>query len=327
MSRIVVVGAGLAGLSAARLLAAQHDVVVLDKGRRPGGRMATRRIGDATLDHGAQFITAHTAEFAGIVAEWTEQGLVAPWFNGQVGPNGVTDTDGHVRYCGTPTMNAIAHHLAAGLEVRTSTLVRAIGRNGDGWRVTLASDEHLAADALLLTAPVPQSLALLAAGVVQLSPGDVTALRAVEYDPCIAVLAVLPGGGHAGLAEPGAVRPGDDIVDWMADNRRKGVSAVPAVTVHTTPAFSRANWETPEATIVQRVLEATGIVPGSTPTEVQVHRWLFARPTTLHPAPFLMADGVPPLCFAGDAFDGAKVEGAVLSGRRAAEALRHALEP
>jgi predicted NAD/FAD-dependent oxidoreductase len=52
--RIVVVGAGLAGLTAARsLVAGGHDVLVLDKGRSPGGRMATRRIGGATFDHGA----------------------------------------------------------------------------------------------------------------------------------------------------------------------------------------------------------------------------------------------------------------------------------
>ena len=51
-------GAGLSGLLAARALAADgHEVVVLDKGRCPGGRLATRRIGGATLDHGAQFFT------------------------------------------------------------------------------------------------------------------------------------------------------------------------------------------------------------------------------------------------------------------------------
>jgi predicted NAD/FAD-dependent oxidoreductase len=70
--RVVIVGAGLAGLSAARLLRdAGHDVVVLDKGRSPGGRCATRRIGNATLDHGAQFFTVRSDEFARCVDEWS----------------------------------------------------------------------------------------------------------------------------------------------------------------------------------------------------------------------------------------------------------------
>ena len=52
--RVTVIGAGLAGLIAAQQLHNNgHDVVVLDKGKSPGGRLATRRIGDATLDHGS----------------------------------------------------------------------------------------------------------------------------------------------------------------------------------------------------------------------------------------------------------------------------------
>ena len=63
MSDVVVVGAGLSGLTAARFLQENgHHVVVLDKGRGLGGRMATRRISipdgsTAILDHGAQFFT------------------------------------------------------------------------------------------------------------------------------------------------------------------------------------------------------------------------------------------------------------------------------
>ena len=63
--RVAIVGAGLAGLMAGRTLAeAGHEVVLLDKGRSPGGRLATRRIGAATLDHGAQFFTVRSEAFA-----------------------------------------------------------------------------------------------------------------------------------------------------------------------------------------------------------------------------------------------------------------------
>ena len=48
--RSIVIGAGIAGLLAARQLAeAGRDVTVLDKGRGVGGRLATRRIGEATI--------------------------------------------------------------------------------------------------------------------------------------------------------------------------------------------------------------------------------------------------------------------------------------
>jgi hypothetical protein len=213
-SRVVVVGAGLAGLSAARVLRDSCDVVVLDKSRGVGGRLATRRIGAATLDHGAQFFTTHTSEFADVVAEWVAAGVAEPWFRGRIGPTGVVDADGHTRYRGVATMNAIAGHLADGLDVRRSTTVTSIVRRGDGWGV-VAGDTELGADAVLLTPPVPQSIALLAAGDVRLSDADRRSLEAIVYEPCLAVLAVLDG--PSGLPEPGAVDPADGPIDWMAD--------------------------------------------------------------------------------------------------------------
>jgi predicted NAD/FAD-dependent oxidoreductase len=58
MMRVVIVGAGICGLVAGRRLAdSDVDVVLVDKGRSVGGRLATRRIGDATVDHGARSTT------------------------------------------------------------------------------------------------------------------------------------------------------------------------------------------------------------------------------------------------------------------------------
>jgi renalase len=55
---VLIVGAGIAGLAAATdLHAAGRTVLVVDKGRGVGGRLASRRIGAATFDHGAQGVS------------------------------------------------------------------------------------------------------------------------------------------------------------------------------------------------------------------------------------------------------------------------------
>lgn len=321
--RVVVLGAGMAGLTAARLLAADLDVVVLDKGRGVGGRMATRRIGDATFDHGAQFVTTHSPGFAATVQGWVDDGVVSPWFRGRIGPSGLTGDDGHTRFRGTVSMNAVAKHLARELDVRTATRVAALGHDDTSWQVVLDDGGHLDADAVVVTAPVPQALDLLAAGGVVLSPGDADALSRIAYDPCLALMAALDG--PSGLGKPGAVDPVDGPIDWMADNQAKEVSAVPAVTIHATAGYSRDHWESEDALVAHELLAAAALAATAIPGAVQIQRWRYAKPSVAHPEPCLAAAHIPPLVFAGDAFGGAKVEGAALSGVAAAEALRSVL--
>jgi renalase len=325
--RVVVVGAGMAGLTAAHRLSGVTEVVILDKGRGVGGRLATRRIGDATIDHGAQFITTHTSEFAELVERLVGEHVVAPWFRGRVGPDGVNDSDGHTRFRGSVSMNAIAKSLAIGLDVRTASQVAALRQNGESWEVALVDGSELVADAVIATSPVPQTIALLQNGEVTLAAKDEAALEAIEYDPCLAFMAVLDG--PSGLAEPGAINPVDGPIDWVADNYLKGISAVPAVTIHATPEFSRAQWDASDEVITEALLDAAQLESSVISGSIQIQRWRYARPSVEHPERFLQLSGVPPFVCAGDAFGGAKVEGAALSGAAAAEAivgvLRHKL--
>jgi predicted NAD/FAD-dependent oxidoreductase len=314
----------MAGLTAAHLLSGVAEVVVLDKGRGVGGRLATRRVGEATFDHGAQFITTHTDEFAVTVTQLVGSGVVAPWFSGRIGPNGVIDPDGHTRFRGAVSMNAVAKALAVGLDVRTASLVSSLVHDGKSWTVVLADGAELKADGIVVTSPVPQTLALLESGGVVLTPNDADALAVIEYDPCIALMAVLDG--PSGLNEPGAVDPASGPIDWMADNFLKGVSAVPAVTIHATPEFSRAQWDASDEAITAALLDAAQLESSVIPGSIQIQRWRYARPSVEHPERFLVLDGVPPFVCAGDAFGGAKVEGAALSGAAAAKAIVEVLQ-
>lgn len=319
---VLVVGAGIAGLVAARDLALEHRVTVIDKGRGVGGRMATRRVGDATFDHGAQFVTTHRSDFADEVRRWCDAQVATPWFRGQVGPGGVTSSDGHDRVRGVVSMNDVAKRLATACEVRRSCRALSVRAEGDGWAVDLEDGTTLRAAGIVLTAPVPQTLALLDAGGVALSTADRGALERVDYEPCLAVMVRTDSSPE--LPEPGAVAPEQGPLDWIADNQAKGISAVPALTLHAGAEASRQLWDEPDETVVATLASsARALTAGSWAVlEWSVQRWRYARPRVAHPEAALVLDGVGPAVVCGDAFGpGAKVEGAFESGRAAAAAL------
>jgi predicted NAD/FAD-dependent oxidoreductase len=317
-----IVGAGLAGLSAARRLhAAGEQVVLVDKGRGPGGRMATRRIADATVDHGAQFFTARDPVFATLVQDWMTAGLVREWCRG-------FDElpDGHPRYVVEGGMNALAKHLATGLDLRSPAMAFGLRKTGEsatpGWAIKLDDASLIDCDAVVVATPVPQALAIVITGGIDL-PVD---LRSIDYDRTLALLVVLdrPAALPPG---PGAVQHGDDTFSMIVDNERKGISRVPAVTFHANPQWSLAWWERDRAeTAAALLLAARPWLGEATVLEHQVKRWRLATPQRLWPDRCWVAPGaVAPLVLAGDAFAGPRVEGAVLSGLAAADAVLAAL--
>jgi hypothetical protein len=310
---VVIVGAGLSGLLAARTLQESgHDVTVFDKGRSPGGRLATRRVGGARIDHGAQFFTVRTPAFAAEVDRWTAAGLAHEWCRGFS-----TEGDGFPRYAVRGGMSTLAKHLAAGLEVRCNSLVFAV-RPGDGqWEVALDDGTSVPADALIVTCPLPQTYALLVSSGVEF-PAE---LRQTEYDRTISLLVALDGPGA--IPAPGARQHPDDTFSFIADNVAKGASEAPGLTFHANPAWSDANWERDTAALGADLLErAAPWIGGATVLETSVKKWRFATPRVIWPEPYWRNDAGPaPLVVAGDAFAGPRMEGAALSGLAAAASL------
>jgi renalase len=321
---VLIVGAGLAGLMAAnRLQASGRDVLVLDKGRGVGGRLATRRIGPGRADHGAQFFTVREPEFAAFVAEWEAQGLVYVWSEGWTAGLTANEADGHPRYAARDGMTALAKQLSQSLDVRTGVKVAEITAVTSGWQVRDEDGRIYRSQALILTPPVPQSLALLDAGGTMLEPADRATLEAITYAPCLCGLFWVEG--QVNLPHPGAVQ-GDETATlaWLADNRRKGISPqAQLLTLHAGIDFSRRHYDDPAEVVLPLLQQelAPYLATDATIREAQLKRWRYARPLRLHPERCLRADGLPPLLFAGDAFNGPRVEGAALSGLAAAEAM------
>jgi len=307
---VVVIGAGIAGLmAAARVGGHGRSVLVLDKSRGVGGRMATRRVGGAVCDHGAHFFTQRTPGFHGVVEE------------------AMRDT--------TDLPKWLAAKLAAqgnGIEVRTGAKATSVAIAADRVRVTIEGQDGAAevveAAGCVITAPVPQALDLLAAGgpLDRMDVHAIERLRTVDYDPCFTAMLVLDRPSL--LPEPGAIQFGADApgpVAWVADNQRKGISPVPALTVHATGPFSREHFDAPpdevSAMLVDAVRPWIDGDPRTAIVERSIHRWKFATPTTILPDPFVAVSWAPPILCCGDAFAGPRVEGAFSSGAAAGTML------
>jgi len=321
-SEILIVGAGIAGLLAAQtLVQAGRRVTVVDKARSVGGRLATRRVGPGVADHGAQFFTVRTPAFATQVERWEAAGLVFRWANGwSNGSIAGPVEDGHPRYAAQGGMNRLAKALAAELTAHGAALalnvrLTALMTDAGQWHAHDDQGRTFAAGTVILTPPVPQSLALLDAGGVTLPAHQRSALAAVRYAPCLCGMAWVEGALQ--LPEPGAVQRQAAPIAWVADNRRKGISpAAQVITLHANPVWSAAHYDDSDEQVAGVfAAELKRWACGEYAVqEMQVKRWRYALPTALYPEPFLRGEGLPPLYCGGDAFATPRIEGAALSG-------------
>ena len=166
----VIIGSGMAGLAAARLAVANgHSACVLDKGRRIGGRVSTRRAEGFTFNHGAQFLTARQEAFVTVCAQAETAGALNPW-----------QVAGRDAFCGAPTMRDLPAFLGQGLDIRQQAEVTELTRH-DGAIVCTGADGELArSHRMVMTAPAPQAARLLAGIADDLSATAQTAV----YAPC-----------------------------------------------------------------------------------------------------------------------------------------------
>ncbi len=322
MTRIAIIGAGVAGLTLARRLQGSAEVVVFEKSRGVGGRMATRRVDSFDFDHGAQFFTVRSEAFREFLKPYQARGLVQQWQPRLLSlapdekPGECAWSEPH--HVAVPGMTALCKAMASGLDLRLETRVEALHRQPDDrWRLAIGADRSTAFDWVICTAPAPQTYALLPPEFVQQHPllGDNT------MAPCIALLLGLQSTPDWHFD---AARIQHDVLAWLScEASRPGRAECQAVTLHSTATWAAAHLDDPDDVVAASMLAALRDITGPSlpPIAVQqVKRWRYAKADALE-SPQLLLDPDLQLAAAGDWAHNGRVEGAFLSGQRLADAL------
>jgi predicted NAD/FAD-dependent oxidoreductase len=304
-------------MAARKLTEAGLSVLILDKGRGSGGRLATRRVSEkedpeGRVDYGAPLMTVETPLMQSLANDWERDGVIRVW------PDDASNLIGN-KYIGRDGMRGIARYLAKDLDIRQSEKVVQLEPKSY-WRVTTEAGNLYQSRILFLTAPLPQALLLLDENKIKLEQSDRDRLDQVEYDPCLALFGVLAGPSK--LLPPGALFMENGPIRWIADHQRRKISGIPTFTAHLSPTFSHQSWELPDEQIISKILPEITALLGTKPQTIRIHRWKYASARNTYSQPFYLQKKSLPLILAGDGFVAGGIEGAVISGITAAEAVK-----
>lgn len=320
---VAIVGAGLAGVAAAGdMITAGESVLLIEKSRGIGGRMATRRHEKTRIDHGAQFFTARTKRFQAFVDQLLNQGVITVWANGfPLLMDGVVTPrpDGHPRYACVAGMSDLAKALLpVGAEVLTNTTVTSVVplQSGavDGARYEVLGGDStvcLARDVVFNMPPI--QLCQVAAAV--LGDEDVAQLRSVTMEPCWAMGGCL---SEEISLDAVAIECKHEVLGWISRNhtRRPESDISVSIVVHASGPWSTAHLDAERADVraaLESAMSEIGL-PLIWDGDPFIHRWRYAKPAVSLDADYFVSTASTGIYGIGDWCQGGRVEGAICSG-------------
>ncbi len=339
--RVAIIGAGIAGITAARTLAqAGHHVTVFDKSAGLGGRMATRRTEFGSFDHGAQYFTVRDARFRTLM-QWAlacDATVARPWAANAVR---VLDATGRKaaaalptqepHWVGQPGMNALVAHCAAPLlaagQLHNLTRVHRVSRAKDGlWTLNAVQGDVDAVftgfDKVVLAIPSFQARELLINS--EHHAPWARALDAVTVAPCWTLMLAFPNAQPISPNVPAvplgpqwnAARSTHHRIAWLArESSKPARDQLERWTVQASADWSREHLEDDAERVKAKLLKAFAEVTGIRfePAHAQVHRWRFAKTETPLGKKYLF-DAKTGLGLCGDWCIGHRVEDGFVSG-------------
>ena len=315
--RIAIIGAGLSGLTLATRLATEHEIIVFEKARGPGGRMSTRRADPYAFDHGAQYFTAETEAFQRFLKPFLSNGTVAEW-NTAIELKQGARLSGKTRYVGVPGMNALCKALAAPLQLQTGIHIERFELEHDTWTVIARDGQQYGPfDWVISTSPATQTRVLLPATF-----DGVSTLDDVKMSGCFALML----GFEIELdLRWTAMKAANSPIGWIAVNSRKpGRHTSTSLLIQSSNDWAESHLEDEPDDVTASLLKAASELTEidlETASHKVLHRWRYAATPEPLGQPYLIDTDLR-LAACGDWCLGSKVEAAFTSANALANAIQ-----
>lgn len=321
-AQVAVIGAGVAGLSAARKLQENGvSVVLFEAGRRPGGRLNTLRQYDRQFDHGAQYLTPHSRRSAVLFSKWRKDGWIRTWNAVALELPERKKVDTSSWHVAVPSMLGLADRLADGLDCRNKVTVTAIeGDAGQRYLATASNERFGPFDIVVCALPAEPSLTIL-----EPFPELASLAAQVTTRPCLATMVLFE---EEVMVDFEAAFLNEGPLGWACrDASKPDRPAQECWVLHATEEWSRAHLSTSAEKVASLMLSAfASLCPVELPpiSYCRSHRWRHALPEGSLALPFCYDDQLK-IGVAGDWCNTPNVDGAYWSGADLATAVLKSL--
>lgn len=305
-AHVAVIGAGIAGITAARQLSsAGQSVQVFEKSRGSGGRLASKRSTMGRVNLGAQSFNAEDAEFIAQLHSWQQAGWVE---HSTTEPN---------HWTGTPYMSALTRNLLGEVQTHFACEISSLHYTNDGWQLhDQHGHSHGPFQQVLVAIPAPQAKVLLSTCAPELA---IQAASVVMQPAWIVVLSFAEA-----ITLPSSLKQlHNSTVAELIYTPQSTAQALSILTLRATTSWSSQHLEEQSEQVIAALTDACNTLldtPLPTTVNAFAHRWRYALGALAQPSG-LLAEPQRGLYIAGDWCGLGDVESAWRSGTQAAQQI------
>lgn len=324
MVKIAVIGAGLGGLIAARLLNNLADVSVFEKARGVGGRMSTRRSEPYFFDHGAQYFTVQSDLFQSFIDPLIARGVIENWKPRCVHLDGAQIVErrknvaDELYYVGVPGMNSVAKFLAKDLSISLNTKITKL-EHDIKWNMTDETGRvYNGFDWVISSIPAPQAADLI--------PQKFKYYKDISRTEMRGCYALMLGFEHSLSLGFDAAHVMNSDLSWIAVNNHKPRrSGAVSLIVHSSEDYADTHIEDDRMDVMRHMVTETSRVLGQDidcADYKTIHLWRYAKAGLADHIDQILLDDESKLAVCGDWCVGTGVEDAFTSAYNLANKIK-----